>query len=94
MSETKKASSNSTNRLGRYEVVRMARDWIIAMKDTEEYRNFGQSEIVKQAIEEVKSGRATAVDIEKALAARKKTAGSTSEAGAKNPEKEITKGEK
>lgn len=73
MSEAKK-TANSKVRIGRYELVSMARDWITAMKNTDDFKDFGQSELVKEAIAVIRSGKMNAEEIEKALEARKKAA--------------------
>lgn len=91
MSDSKKAVA-AAEKLGRYNTVVLAKDWMEVVKDTEEYRGVGQSELVKMAVDEIRSGNITQEVVDKLQAAKKKAA-AAGEAEEKKPEK-TEKGEK
>jgi hypothetical protein len=92
VSETKKTVPVGQE-MGRYDTVVLSKDWIDAVKDGEDYREIGQSEIVKLAVDGVRAGEITRELVDKIVAAKKKAVSgeTTSE---KKAEKSSDKGEK
>jgi hypothetical protein len=51
---------------GRYNLVALAKDWMNILKNTEEVKGLGQSELVKKALDDIVSGRVTKEDVYRA----------------------------
>ncbi|MDR1243681.1 MAG: hypothetical protein LBJ79_00610 [Endomicrobium sp.] len=69
-SQLREAVSSST--LGRYEIVKMALNWISVNKYNEEFRKLPQTELINKALSDVVTGVAT---LEKIEELRKKVKG-------------------
>ncbi|MCL1972838.1 MAG: hypothetical protein FWG57_07640 [Endomicrobia bacterium] len=52
------------SKMGRYEIVKLALDWIEVKKHEEDYRRLSQAELITKALNEVMDGTATAEKIE------------------------------
>jgi hypothetical protein len=61
-SQLREAVSSST--LGRYEIVKMALNWISVNKYNEEFRKLPQTELINKALSDVVTGVATSEKIE------------------------------
>jgi hypothetical protein len=61
-SQLREAVSSST--LGRYEIVKMALNWISVNKYNEEFRKLPQTELINKALSDVVTGVATLEKIE------------------------------
>ncbi|MDR2860670.1 MAG: hypothetical protein LBV66_02415 [Elusimicrobiota bacterium] len=57
--------------IGRYEIVRLALDWISVKKYDEEFRRLPQGELISKAISDVVNGIATAAAIEELKSKRR-----------------------
>lgn len=55
--------------IGRYEVVALAKKWMSVLQKSDDCKNMGHSEIVKQSLDDIISGAVNDSDIEKAIAA-------------------------
>jgi hypothetical protein len=75
VSEAKETAKKSFDlQSQRYGLVAMTREWLSVLKKSDEAKGMGPSELVKQALQDVVSGRITSEDIEKA---REKQAAAT-----------------
>lgn len=52
------------SKMGRYEIVKFALDWIEVKKHEEDYRKLSQAELITKALNEVMDGTATQEKIE------------------------------
>lgn len=52
------------SKMGRYEIVKLALDWIGVKKHEEDYRKLSQAELITKALNEVMDGTATKEKIE------------------------------
>ena len=66
--------------MGRYEIVKLALDWIEVKKHEDDYRRLSQAELITKALNEVMDGTATAEKIEE-LKKKMKAKEAKSEAG-------------
>jgi hypothetical protein len=69
------------SKMGRYEIVKLALDWIEVKKHDDDYRKLSQAELITKALDEVMDGTATAEEIEE-LKKKMKTKEAKPEAGA------------
>jgi hypothetical protein len=70
----------SMSRLGRYEIVKLALEWVEVMKQNEDYRRLTQTELIDKVLNDVVTGLATREKIEELRKKMKK--GAKLEAGA------------
>lgn len=54
----------SSSKLGRYEIVKMALNWIAVNKYSEEFKRLPQAELINKALSDVVTGVATSEKIE------------------------------
>jgi hypothetical protein len=52
------------SKMGRYEIVKLALDWVGVKKHEEDYRKLSQAELITRALNEVMDGTVTADKIE------------------------------
>ena len=52
------------SKMGRYEIVKLALEWIEVKKHEEDYRRLSQAELITKALNEVMDGTATSEKIE------------------------------
>ncbi|MCL2484701.1 MAG: hypothetical protein FWF00_07500 [Endomicrobia bacterium] len=54
----------SVSKLGKYDLVKLALDWIEVKRHEEDYRRLTQAELIKKSLDDVVTGEATAEKIE------------------------------
>ena len=59
MTETQLAEAVANSKTGRYEMVKLALEWIEVKKYDEEYRKLTQAELITRAVDDVVEGVAT-----------------------------------
>ena len=64
LTETQLAEAVANSKRGRYEMVKLALDWIEVKKHDEDYRKLTQAELITKAIDDVVEGVATQEKIE------------------------------
>jgi hypothetical protein len=52
------------SKMGRYEIVKLALEWIEVKKHDDDYRKLSQAELITKALDEVMDGTATQEEIE------------------------------
>jgi len=81
LTESKLAEAVASSKIGRYDMVKIALDWIEAKKYDEEYRKLTQSDLISKALDDVVEGIATPEAIEE-LKKKNKARDSKNEAAA------------
>ena len=64
LSKNQSAEAVFGSKLGRYEMVKLALDWLEVKKYDEDYRKLTQAELISKALDEVVDGTATPEKIE------------------------------
>lgn len=73
MSAKEKATA-ALEAIGRFGLLEIARKWVEVLQRSDECKGWGQSDVVKKAIDDIRSGAVTLEEIEKRRANLKKTA--------------------
>ncbi|MDR1695366.1 MAG: hypothetical protein LBR69_01860 [Endomicrobium sp.] len=64
LNEAQLAEAISSSKIGKYDLVKLALDWIEVKKHEEDYRRLTQSELIKKSLDDVVEGEATPAKIE------------------------------
>ncbi|MCL2390398.1 MAG: hypothetical protein FWD54_00410 [Endomicrobia bacterium] len=64
LTEAQLAEAVSASKIGKYNLVKLALDWIEVKKYDEDYRKLTQSELIKKSLDDVIEGEATPAKIE------------------------------
>lgn len=93
MSSKEKATAAALEAAGRFGLLELSRKWVQVLQKSDECKGWGQSDLVKKAIDDIRSGAVTPEEIEKARASLKKTSpeSATPEDAAAALEEEIEK---
>ena len=72
--EMQLGSAVSMSRLGRYEIVKLALEWVEVIKQNEDYRKLTQTELIDKVLNDVMTNVATREKIERLRKEMKKRA--------------------
>jgi hypothetical protein len=64
LTDNQRREAISSSELGRYEIVKMALNWILVNKYNEEFKKLPQAELINRALNDVVTGVATLEKIE------------------------------
>ncbi|AKL97553.1 hypothetical protein [Endomicrobium proavitum] len=64
LTQAQLAQAVATSKIGRYELVKLALEWVEVKKYDEEYRKLSQAELISKVLDDVVEGVATSAAIE------------------------------